>query len=239
MIKLNGILIGLSYLYSNIWYARLALISSVVMFCSYTLSSIDSFPRGSDVPDIFIYASLMNLYFNVVNSAKLRESFKIDTKEIIYFVSIVLGLMSIILNFLMINDNYLSKSSYYLILSTTIMTILNQIFIFYYGLSYGILMTDTEIDNYRNRQQIFIIFNNIDYGEQLIENQPSDFSELIISDEEHNKIVNDQCSICLDNYGTDEKIVKLECSHLYHMKCITEWSKQKKECPICRSINIV
>lgn len=42
------------------------------------------------------------------------------------------------------------------------------------------------------------------------------------------------CSICLSEFEKKEKIVKLECDHLYHDHCISEWIKYKSECPVCR-----
>ena len=45
------------------------------------------------------------------------------------------------------------------------------------------------------------------------------------------------CSICISNFKKNNYISILECSHLFHEKCINEWTKYKSECPICR-INI-
>ena len=44
----------------------------------------------------------------------------------------------------------------------------------------------------------------------------------------------DECSICLDKFKKDDKIIKLNCSHTYHFQCITQWFKQDITCPICR-----
>ena len=41
------------------------------------------------------------------------------------------------------------------------------------------------------------------------------------------------CSICMEVEG--EKI-KLDCGHMYHKKCLLEWLKKQKSCPICRSV---
>ena len=43
------------------------------------------------------------------------------------------------------------------------------------------------------------------------------------------------CSICMDNYNEDEKVVILKCKHYYHENCIENWlCNQKVTCPICR-----
>ena len=32
-----------------------------------------------------------------------------------------------------------------------------------------------------------------------------------------------------------EKTIILECGHIFHKKCIKEWEKNYKECPLCDS----
>lgn len=59
----------------------------------------------------------------------------------------------------------------------------------------------------------------------------------IIKEIDHDEIedlINDCCSICLDKYDSDKKIVKLRCNHIYHKECITEWIYNNNECPLCR-----
>ena len=43
------------------------------------------------------------------------------------------------------------------------------------------------------------------------------------------------CSICLLGFDDNEYIVQLECKHLFHRRCITEWCERKLECPNCRT----
>ena len=44
---------------------------------------------------------------------------------------------------------------------------------------------------------------------------------------------NNECIICLDNMIKNDHINMLDCGHMYHNKCISEWFAVKKECPIC------
>ena len=44
----------------------------------------------------------------------------------------------------------------------------------------------------------------------------------------------DMCSICLEEYNSTTKICILPCGHIHHKKCILEWYKKDKSCPICR-----
>jgi hypothetical protein len=42
----------------------------------------------------------------------------------------------------------------------------------------------------------------------------------------------DECSIC---YEKKEYRWYLKCNHSFHFKCINEWLKLKKNCPLCRT----
>jgi hypothetical protein len=44
------------------------------------------------------------------------------------------------------------------------------------------------------------------------------------------------CSICLDDL--EEEKEKLDCNHEFHKKCISEWFKRRRICPLCRSPEI-
>ena len=41
-----------------------------------------------------------------------------------------------------------------------------------------------------------------------------------------------ECCICLEYF--ESKIIKLDCNHLFHYKCINKWRKINNKCPICR-----
>lgn len=47
-------------------------------------------------------------------------------------------------------------------------------------------------------------------------------------------LINNCCSICLENYIINDKIATLGCDHQYHKKCIKKWFRKKNTCPICR-----
>jgi hypothetical protein len=44
----------------------------------------------------------------------------------------------------------------------------------------------------------------------------------------------EECSICLIDFETNDNVVSLKCNHLFHQTCIVEWSNHKAECPNCR-----
>ena len=59
---------------------------------------------------------------------------------------------------------------------------------------------------------------------------PIEYTEILFTDNE----ILDTCSICLYGYKVDEKLVKLNCSHIYHKECIFDWFKKSRNCPLCR-----
>jgi len=54
----------------------------------------------------------------------------------------------------------------------------------------------------------------------------------------YNNEASELCSICLDSIIKGSIYFETRCNHLYHYKCIQEWSKQSNSCPICRQILI-
>ncbi|XP_073146825.1 uncharacterized protein [Henckelia pumila] len=43
------------------------------------------------------------------------------------------------------------------------------------------------------------------------------------------------CSICQEEYKKDEETGNLNCGHSFHIDCIKQWLMQKKTCPICKT----
>ncbi|KAK1431672.1 hypothetical protein QVD17_08204 [Tagetes erecta] len=44
----------------------------------------------------------------------------------------------------------------------------------------------------------------------------------------------ESCVICQMNFNYGERLITLPCLHQYHTKCISDWLKLKKNCPICQ-----
>ena len=42
------------------------------------------------------------------------------------------------------------------------------------------------------------------------------------------------CPICLVDIVGGDRVVKLECDHLFHVGCISSWISRKAQCPACR-----
>ena len=43
-----------------------------------------------------------------------------------------------------------------------------------------------------------------------------------------------ECSICLDKYVINDKLIELSCTHNFHESCILPWIKDHNTCPHCR-----
>lgn len=43
------------------------------------------------------------------------------------------------------------------------------------------------------------------------------------------------CDICTHNYNAADIVSELDCSHVFHSKCIREWARYKADCPLCRA----
>ena len=50
------------------------------------------------------------------------------------------------------------------------------------------------------------------------------------------KINEDECNTCLSKFKTNEKLIKLRCGQVSHIKCLSEWLKRSTFCPVCREI---
>jgi len=45
---------------------------------------------------------------------------------------------------------------------------------------------------------------------------------------------NDSCTVCIADFEESDGIRMLPCTHIYHIACIDDWLKRKKNCPMCR-----
>ena len=80
-----------------------------------------------------------------------------------------------------------------------------------------VMQESLETHNQLNRTDDFIEFTNINY-----------------SDIENKDKYDSRCSICLVEFEDTSDIGITNCEHIFHKDCITEWSRYKKDCPVCR-----
>ena len=43
----------------------------------------------------------------------------------------------------------------------------------------------------------------------------------------------EQCVICQEEFTEQLQVCLLQCQHVYHVKCLTEWLTQQNKCPLC------
>eukprot|EP00927_Polykrikos_kofoidii_P052530 TRINITY_DN46408_c0_g1_i1.p1 TRINITY_DN46408_c0_g1~~TRINITY_DN46408_c0_g1_i1.p1 ORF type:complete len:340 (+),score=52.31 TRINITY_DN46408_c0_g1_i1:198-1217(+) len=43
-----------------------------------------------------------------------------------------------------------------------------------------------------------------------------------------------QCSICLENFISDDLLTELPCAHFFHVDCVARWFHSSTQCPLCR-----
>jgi len=46
----------------------------------------------------------------------------------------------------------------------------------------------------------------------------------------------ENCSICNCDIEINDMIANLDCNHIFHTNCISEWVMYKPECPCCRAL---
>lgn len=56
-----------------------------------------------------------------------------------------------------------------------------------------------------------------------------------INESNKEKYVGKECNICMDEYKTDNIIIRLGCNHVFHKDCIKHWlCDERVTCPVCR-----
>lgn len=48
-----------------------------------------------------------------------------------------------------------------------------------------------------------------------------------------NKFDNFECSICFDEFKENELLKQLNCKHIFHKECLSQWLLNESNCPIC------
>lgn len=66
-------------------------------------------------------------------------------------------------------------------------------------------------------------------------------SKTYLTEIQYDESISDNCPICLEGYNIKDKLIKLDCSHIFHKKCIYNWFKRRIDkseelnCPMCRN----
>ena len=94
----------------------------------------------------------------------------------------------------------------------------------------------TDHSNIRPFHALFIISDmsrSIDESDSV--RKPE--SNININTQKYDSIKSNQtmCSICLEDFNKNDDVVLLNCNHVFHNTCISEWGHYKDNCPICRN----
>lgn len=47
-------------------------------------------------------------------------------------------------------------------------------------------------------------------------------------------LIGESCTICLEQFSRNHKIISLDCNHTFHSSCILRWYQDHVTCPVCR-----
>ena len=97
-----------------------------------------------------------------------------------------------------------------------------------------ILKKENELQTKRLNHMMGMLFNGIKINYKIEENIYDYLEEKEINEDLSNKIKEDICLICLQNYNIKDKICYLPCNHFFHAFCIKKWLEMKHTCPICK-----
>ncbi|KAK3812979.1 MAG: hypothetical protein J3Q66DRAFT_40943 [Benniella sp.] len=50
----------------------------------------------------------------------------------------------------------------------------------------------------------------------------------------NDEVIEENCTICLQEYILSDQLRPLPCKHSFHVECIDTWLKGNVQCPICR-----
>lgn len=230
MPNIYGIEIGSYKLLSSLTFYRLNIFFLFSSFMAYTIVSIDN---NSFSNNTFLWiGSILNFtYFvtNAVSSGTIINRVQNFSYLGYYIIGILVGIVSMIITSLILN--FLKEFDYYYIIGQLILTGITIFFQITYPLIWYFIVTNNNIEAYERIRNPSLLLNESN-------NQSINLSEKLLSDENKENILG-ECCICFEEFNKNNKIVKLACKHIYHQHCIEAWIKKKKDCPICRTNNIV
>ena len=66
--------------------------------------------------------------------------------------------------------------------------------------------------------------------EEIIDSLP------IVKIKDINKLDEDKCIICMENFKENDDTISLPCIHIFHSECIKKWLQIQDYCPICKFV---
>ena len=136
------------------------------------------------------------------------------------------------------NHKYHNNYTEYEYLSNTETMFINMAFVF-------IILLSCSLSCYKSRNDYRNIQNN-ENNENLLQNESNSENNQNHQNNQNqtiekieltftNNLNNKNCSICLDEFNENEILFQLICNHYYHKKCINDWLRKNRSCPLCRT----
>jgi hypothetical protein len=105
-----------------------------------------------------------------------------------------------------------------------------------FGLIYGQLSTRTELESIEGMIRLSRILN-LNFPSRLTQDEIDALPKIKFlkqTDSPSSILLVEKCPICLTEFTDQEIINQLNCSHLFHLQCISTWLSENDSCPTCR-----
>lgn len=101
------------------------------------------------------------------------------------------------------------------------------------GPDVGINPTELDMRNMQNYGLESVLMRS-EENQQL---QRNDSINIIVSSDRYDATDKkfDSCPICIDPFEDNTVVSVLNCTHIYHTKCIKEWGHYTLKCPVCKA----
>lgn len=100
------------------------------------------------------------------------------------------------------------------------------------GLSYQMLLDFSSRELTPEDYEMLLLLDSVIEKKTTSTNVMKSLNEFIIDETS----VGGDCPICVCSFEIDEKVISLNCSHIFHAGCVTEWlTKHAQTCPLCNT----
>lgn len=111
--------------------------------------------------------------------------------------------------------------------------ILNEDMVYNFDIFYENVPVMFDFTRQFDVNSIFTLFSSLFKRKNLLKRE--DLRKVKI-DKYRKGTINEECSICMENFKTNQRIRTLECTHFFHSKCVDGWFLNYDDrCPICRT----
>lgn len=108
---------------------------------------------------------------------------------------------------------------------------------FFFSLIYSRLNTRPEVESFEGMIRLSRILN-LSFPSRLSQDEIDALPQINFSTKTDSSssslLLVEKCPICLTEFTDQEIINKLNCSHLFHLPCISTWLSENDSCPTCR-----